>query len=223
MTINNGRDALKDEIVDIEFQIGALPLYKGYDSALSQGEFYTEIHVVFENWHAFDNLLEEDNQNDTLVGCVTQGLPSSQEIKCFLQGGSDIEHEPTIKITNYDWVQPNTAIKISLSNIMQLNSTNRNTVFVAVLLKQMDNWRQGYLYNPQQLTLHQTSPLSTTTFLSISLGYLGINTVGEPASFQLTIQPRVDITSYFVVKFPYSFISNEYQLFDPQCSAADRV
>lgn len=223
MTIENGRDALTAEIVDISFLTSAMPLFRGYSDELPNGTFYTEIQIGFENWNAFQNLLYSNNTNQTLVGCVTSGLPFSREIECMLRGGWNIEHEPIIRISGYDWVPAHSLIKVSLSNILQLNTTNRNTLYVSVLLKQVGSWKQGYLYNPQQLILRQTYPLLTTSFGFISLGYIGINTVGRPSSFSITITPNVNITTYFVIKFPADFISNEYELFNVSCSSADRI
>jgi len=80
-----------EEIIDLTFPIGKLPLYKGYADGLQNGEFYSEINIGFENWKAFGNLINQNNVNGSLVGCVTQGLPHTREIKCLLEGGSTIE------------------------------------------------------------------------------------------------------------------------------------
>lgn len=169
--------------MDITFQIGSLPLYKGYSEELPAGTFYTEINIAFENWDGFSELLSPSNTNNSLIGCVTDGLPFSREVQCLLRGGSGIENEPTIRITNYDWVVPFSTIRISLANIKQLNITTRNTLYVSVILKRVGSWKEGYLYNPQQLTFKQTSSLSATLFQSVNVGYLGANAVGQPTTF----------------------------------------
>jgi hypothetical protein len=158
-----------------------------------------------------------------MIGCVTAGLAASREIQCLLRGGSDIEHEPTIIVTGYDWVQPFTRINISIANVVQLSTTLRNTVFVSVVIKQLGSWKEGYLYNPEQLTLKQTYPLSTTAYSSVSVGYFGMNEVGKPTTFQLTVTPSVDVTTYFVLKFPTDFLHNSSGLFAPACAQAARV
>ena len=71
IVVQNGRDAQMPEIVDLTFTIGSLPIYKGYNSGLLDGEFYSEINIGFENWHAFDNLVDPSNTNGSLIGCVT--------------------------------------------------------------------------------------------------------------------------------------------------------
>lgn len=67
-----------EEMIDLTFPIRKLPLYKGYSDGLLNGEFYSEINIGFENWHAFDNLVNPSNTNGSLIGCVTQGLPHSK-------------------------------------------------------------------------------------------------------------------------------------------------
>ncbi len=41
ITLHNGRDAQMQEIIDLTFPIGKLPLYKGYSYELLNGEFYS--------------------------------------------------------------------------------------------------------------------------------------------------------------------------------------
>ena len=94
---------------------------------------------------------------------------------------------------------------------------------MAVVLRQKGTWKHGYLYNPEQLTLKSTSPLSTTPFVAVDVGYVGLNQVSNPIIFELTVTPAVDITSYFVVKLPSDFVHNDSLLFNPSCLQADQI
>jgi len=47
MSVQSGRDALMEEIVDISFVVGKLDMRQGYSDGLLFGDYYTEIHISF--------------------------------------------------------------------------------------------------------------------------------------------------------------------------------
>lgn len=104
-----------------------------------------------------------------------------------------------------------------------LDSTIRNVLSVSVVLRKVGSWKQSFLYNPEQLILKATSNLAIAPFNFVDVGYIGANRVNKPTVFYLTINPSIDVTTYFIVKFPPDFISNQYNIFPYSCAQASRV
>jgi len=119
-------------------------------------------------------------------------------------------------------VAPNSTITISLANVLQLNATTRNTLSVSVLLKQVGSWRQGELYNPEQIVLKQTTPL-TASALAATISYSGSTVVGEQTSLIVSVVPTLDVTSYIVIILPEYFLNRQYKLFNPKCANASKI
>lgn len=71
--------------------------------------------------------------------------------------------------------------------------------------------------------MHQTGNLATVPVNYLDLGYSSIIIVGSPTTFYLTINPSIDINTYFVIKIPLDLISSQYNLFNYSCAQADRV
>jgi hypothetical protein len=86
------------------------------------------------------------------------------------------------------------------------------------VIKKIGSWKSAYLYDPAQLILKSTTPLGATTYSALSLGFGISNIVGTPTTFFLSVTPSIDITSYFVVKFPNNFISDQFNIFKPNCT-----
>jgi hypothetical protein len=133
-------------------------------------------------------------------------------------GGGDIEHQPTVIISGYERVPPFTNVSISLANILMLNSNTRNVLWVSVVLHKVGSWKQSYLYNPESLVFKRTSNLALLSLNSLDLGYVGSNKVGSPSTFYIVFNPSVDITTYFLVKFPMGFLNRNYTAFSYNCA-----
>lgn len=130
--VENGHDALELQIYDISFTVGPVGIKQGYRGILALGEYFSEIRIKFETVEGYDYLLGGYYKNGDRVGCVTTFKSIEKEIACIFDKGTNITHEPSIIISNYEEIVPGTSVLISLANIKNLPTTMRNTLAIEV-------------------------------------------------------------------------------------------
>lgn len=132
--VENGRDELEQQIYDITFAVGPVGVKQGYNGILALGEYYSEIRVKFETVEGYEYLLGGYYKHGDRVGCVTNLKSINKEISCIFSQGTNITHEPSIIISNYEQIIPGTTVKLSFANIKNLPqnvpTTLRNTLAV---------------------------------------------------------------------------------------------
>lgn len=124
--------------------------------------------------------------------------------------GTNITHEPTIIISNYEQILPGPVpVKLSFANIMNLPASLRNTLAVEVKYYRVGDTtpNQDYSYNmyePTEAITDATSPLNLFTPTPLVISYPNQTIVNEPTTFRIDLTTPVDIptTDYIVVKFP---------------------
>lgn len=67
-----------------------MSIRQGYPDGLSNGQFYTEIRIIFENLGAFDRALGLNRLQGERTGCVTRNMNYNREISCTLDIGLNI-------------------------------------------------------------------------------------------------------------------------------------
>ena len=68
-------------------------------------------------------------------------MTNNREVSCNLDIGYNFNDEPYIRVTGYEEIMPFTDITISISNLLNLPTTERNTVWIAVVLKKVGDSR----------------------------------------------------------------------------------
>lgn len=100
-----------------------------------------------------------------------------------------------------------------------LAANTRNVLWASVVLLKIGSWKQSYLYNPESLVFKPSSNLALLSLNSLDLGYVGLNIVGSPSTFYVSVNPSVDINTYFIIKFPSGFLSKNYSAFSTSISS----
>ena len=102
------------------------------------------------------------------VGCVTSLMSINREITCIFDMGTDINDEPTIIVSNYEQIAPNSTIKLSFANIKNLPSTLRNTIGISVKYYKVGDSTPNQLYSYMMYD-HEEAITDATTALSFTL------------------------------------------------------
>lgn len=146
--------------------------------------------------NVFDNDLKTGLTNGSEIGCkIHSGLTpiSGMRIKCLLKIGTSQTNKPTIRIINYNFIDPATTIKISFARIQTLPQTLVNTISIGAKIFYNDIGSSTYLYIPTPVV---TNPTNATNVLANSAtswknewyagaSYSGVNIVLQPTIFNL--------------------------------------
>lgn len=92
----------------------------------------------------------------------------NREITCIFDMGTDINDEPTIIVSNYEQIAPNSTIKLSFANIKNLPSTLRNTIGISVKYYKVGDSTPNQLYSYMMYD-HEEAITDATTALSFTL------------------------------------------------------
>ena len=163
------------------------------------------------------------------MGCVIQaGMVAleGKRLKCILHIGTNSTDKPTIKVLNYNYIDPQTTIRLSFAAIESLNEALVNTISIGVLIYYTDLGSSTYLYIP---TAKVTQPTNNTLWYpdfwyhdgtqnytnwtsywafdnSNSNNYFGNNIVRQPTNFSLGIR-----APYYFPTSPTSYASSGNQ------------
>ena len=203
MTIKNVQDAnSKLAVYDISFVTGNLQIPPG---ALTTATTQTSALVfIFENFdgmnptNVFANDLKTGLKTGEEIGCkVFSGLTalSGMRIKCILTVGTNSTFKPTIRIINYNFINPATTITIGFAGIQSLPSVLVNTISIGVVIYYNDIGSSTYLYVPTPII---TVPTNATNMFSsmpsgwvsgwgVNASYSSTNIVLKPTSFTVSI------------------------------------
>ena len=99
---------------------------------------------------------------------ITSGLSAlpGMRIKCILVVGTSQTNKPTIKIINYNFIDPHTLIKLSFSGIQTLPSVLVNTISIGAKIFYNSIGSSTYLYIPTPII---TVPTNATNVLANTL------------------------------------------------------
>ena len=192
-------------VYDLQFVTGSLQIPPGATTTATTQT--SEIHFIFENFdgmnptNVFTNDLGTGLKNGEEVGCVIfSGLTalSGKRIKCLLKLGTSETDKPTIRIVNYDFVNPATTIIIGFAGLESLPHTLVNTISVAVRIYYNDINSNTYLYIPTPVATNPTQSVDKFTSMSagaqsgwgsnwvVNMSYSGVNIVLEPTTFAIS-------------------------------------
>ena len=210
MDIKNIEDgSISESVYDIEFQTGTLQIPPG--AATTQTSLTSELQFIFESYNAndatnvFKNDLDTGLKEGDEVGCIVHSGITELEGKrliCSLHIGTNSTDKPIIKITNYDYIDPGTTVRIAFAGIQSLNEVNVNTISVGVLIHYTDLGSSTYLYIPTATLPEPTN--NTLTVIAdhaanwhnnwyMAASYSGNNIVRQPTNFTVSVRvPYMD-------------------------------
>jgi hypothetical protein len=145
--------------------------------------------------------------------------------------GTNITHEPSIIISNYEQVTANTVVTISFANTNNLPADLRNTLSVEVKYYRVGDTTEDQMYSfnmyepTEAITDATTAPITPVLPTSLVITYPGQNVVNEPTTFQIDLTPTVPIalSDYIVVQFPKNGVRDEYSRFNVSCIECSKV
>jgi hypothetical protein len=204
----NGLDSMTQEICDFTFVVGSTDVPPGYRATGTN--MSTEIQFIFENVDGFNSDIGTGLNDGDELGCVVlAGLVAGPDpIKCYLHVGPSYLDQPMIRVVNYRTIPAGTTVTVSVANIKNMNSTDINTAYAAVMLFYHDLSTRAYLYRPTAKLMLNTTARSVVPFSSYVVSYPGNNVVLTSTTLTLTLTPTYNVktTDYFVVTFPMNTI-----------------
>jgi hypothetical protein len=135
-------------------------------------------------------------------------------IMCLLHLGTNSTDKPTIRIINYDFINPGTIIKVSFGAIQSLAAPLSNTISLGVRMYYNDAKNSStFLYiltpvlpNPTIATSLDTTRLSGWAW-NFWHSFSGANVVLQPTSFTLSMTVPYSYPDYW----PYTYTSTSQQ------------
>ena len=154
--LNNIKDgAIAESVYNFTFVTGSLQIPPG--AATTATTLRSEMRFIFEGYNAAvpSNIFKSDlgtglEEGDE-VGCIIhRGIVAleGKRIICKLHIGTNSTDKPMITILNYDYIDPQTTIKLSFGGIESLDDIGVNTISIAVLIEYGDLKTSTYLYIP---------------------------------------------------------------------------
>lgn len=188
---------------DITFVTGNLQIPPGAPTTATTQT--SELQFVFENFNGmdptnvFDNDLKTNLTTGSEIGCKIQsGLAAlaGMRIKCLLVVGTSQTNKPTIRIINYNFIDPQTTIIVTFAGIQTLPNTLVNTISIGAKIFYTDISSSTYLYIPTPII---TIPTNATNVLAttstswknewvVNSSFSGVNIVLQPTIFQVSFK-----------------------------------
>ena len=149
--------------------------------------------------NVFDNDLKTNLTTGSEIGCKIQsGLAAlaGMRIKCLLVVGTSQTNKPTIRIINYNFIDPQTTIIVTFAGIQTLPNTLVNTISIGAKIFYTDISSSTYLYIPTPII---TIPTNATNVLAttstswknewvVNSSFSGVNIVLQPTIFQVSFK-----------------------------------
>jgi hypothetical protein len=188
---------------DLTFVTGNLQIPPG--AATTATTQTSELQFVFENFNGmdptnvFDNDLRTNLTTGSEIGCKIQsGLTAlpGKRIKCLLVVGTSQTNKPTIRIINYNFIDPQTTIIVTFAGIQTLPETLVNTISIGAKIFYTDISSSTYLYIPTPVI---TIPTNASNVLAnthsswksnwaVNSSFSGTNIVLQPTIFQISFR-----------------------------------
>jgi hypothetical protein len=120
-----------------------------------------------------------------------------------------------VRVINYGIIQPNTIIKLSISNITTLSSGLVNTISIAVVIFYNSIGTSAYLYIPTAHIAVATTYKPNVGNYGFSLNYAGNNVVLQSTNISYYIQPYPNMyqsnpSIYYTLKFSPNILLDPY-------------
>jgi hypothetical protein len=188
---------------DLQFITGNLQIPPGATTTATTQT--SELQFIFENFNGanptnvFDNDLRTNLTTGSEVGCKIQSglvaLPGKR-IKCLLKVGTSQTNKPTIRIINYNFIDPQTTIIVSFAGIQTLPSTLTNTISIGAKIFYNNINSSTYLYIPTPVITVATNAsnvLANTdanwiSNWAVNSSFSGTNIVLEPTIFSISFK-----------------------------------